>query len=106
MPPRRHWKIYHNQIGAIRTEIISQFGNRSFDLPRQLGGLVVDEARRDAGDHMLERGAAAQRPCARTQLQTEADQNSNQNNRRGIEKNPELACLVTGGKLTFEHARA
>jgi hypothetical protein len=74
MDPER--RLRHNEIGAVCNDALCQLGERLLDKRAHFMGLSVDEARRDCGDHVLERSAVLQRTPPHPKLLREINQNS------------------------------
>ena len=74
----------HCQISAICCDKLRQFRQRPLDMGFELVRLGVDQARRDAGDHMLECGPPPQCNGSRSKPQTELDKNPQQQQRDEI----------------------
>jgi hypothetical protein len=65
-------------MSAICVDKLCQFRQRPLDMGFELVRLGVDQARRDAGDCMLERGPPPQCHGSRPQPHTELDKNPQQ----------------------------
>ena len=65
-----------HKIGAVRIDAAPHVGERLCDLGTDILRRNVDEAHRDACDHMLQRGAPLQRLGARPQPQAKISQDT------------------------------
>jgi hypothetical protein len=87
--PRRRAGRY--KIGAVRADARRHVGECAVDPGADILRGCVDEAHRDAGNHMLERRTALQRIGPRPQPQAQTDQYSDQQQRYPVEQPAKLS---------------